>query len=238
VPELYPSALVRDHMITVLDTNGELIEEASLTDILLRSEEAFALRRVEPRRSRAGFWEVRLIHSNSVDWMRSPRLAGENPLFALTNLLVTLRGQDAIAIIDWPKKKVVWSWGQGVLSGPHDAQVLSNGHILVFDNGRVRGRSRIVEVDPVRNEIVWEYGGHPFYSPSRGSAQRLPNGNTLVSVSDDATAFEVTPSGELVWQLRNPATGAGGKPVAFARIRRFVPGALSAERQLPAAPFD
>ena len=88
-----------------------------------------------------------------------------------------------------------------------DATILANGHILVFDNGLQRGWSRVLEVDPLTDRIVWEYGAtdrERFYSRGRGNAQRLPNGNTLIADSDNGRAFEVTHEGDLVWEFRNP----------------------------------
>ncbi|MCB0352539.1 MAG: hypothetical protein KDD64_03415, partial [Bdellovibrionales bacterium] len=41
-----------------------------------------------------------------------------------------------------------------------------------------------------------------FFSQAGSSAQRLRNGNTLISQDrQDGRVFEVTPSGEIVWDL-------------------------------------
>jgi hypothetical protein len=34
--------------------------------------------------------------------------------------------------------------------------MLPNGHIMVYDNGTRRGYSRVIELDPLSAEIVWE----------------------------------------------------------------------------------
>ena len=55
--------------------------------------------------------------------------------------------------------------------------------------------------------IEWEYRGdheRPFYTKWCGSSARLPNGNTLITESDDGRAFEVTREGEIVWEFYNP----------------------------------
>ncbi len=49
----------------------------------------------------------------------------------------------------------------------------------------------------------------PFYSPSCGTAERLPNGNTLITESDGGRAFEVTPDQEIVWEFYNPHRAEG-----------------------------
>ena len=65
----------------------------------------------------------------------------------------------------------------------------------------------MVELDPSRKKIVWEYRSdspQQFFSVSRGSSQRLPNGNTLITESDKGCVFEVTSGGEMVWEFFNP----------------------------------
>lgn len=107
------------------------------------------------------------------------------------------------------------------------------GNILVFDNGGSAGYgapnpisvtgernaqrdySRVLEFEPVTLKIVWEYSpatigyqtpGHAyrFYSGYQGSAQRLPNGNTLITEAVDGRIFEVTREREIVWEYVSP----------------------------------
>ena len=101
-----------------------------------------------------------------------------------------------------------------------------SGTIVLFDNGHETDRpwSRVVEVDAVNREIVWQYEGtveERFYSLSMGSAQRLPNGNTLVGESLQGRAFEVTPEGMIVWEWRNPEYDPETHKGAFYRIERY-----------------
>ena len=63
------------------------------------------------------------------------------------------------------------------------------------------GRSYILEVDPVEKKVVWKYeNGLQFFSPSQSTVQRLPNGNTMICESSGARLFEVTRTGDLVWE--------------------------------------
>ncbi|WP_298514369.1 aryl-sulfate sulfotransferase [uncultured Kordia sp.] len=48
-----------------------------------------------------------------------------------------------------------------------------------------------------------------FYSRILSSAQRLPNGNTLICDGDDGYFFEITPDEEIVWEYINPVTPTG-----------------------------
>ena len=65
-------------------------------------------------------------------------------------------------------------------------------------------------------ELVWEFTaltqGYPcdgedmsrFYSRYKSAAQRLPNGNTLITESHCGRIFEVTPECETVWEYISP----------------------------------
>lgn len=87
-----------------------------------------------------------------------------------------------------------------------------------------RDYSRILEFDPVTLKIVWQYTPHEagflvpldasrFYSPFISSAQRLPNGNTLITEGSDGRIFEVTADHEIVWEYICPYKGTVGMPM-------------------------
>jgi hypothetical protein len=66
------------------------------------------------------------------------------------------------------------------------------------------------------NQIVWTYSSKnntAFFSHIGSSAQRLPNGNTLICASTDGHAFEVTATGEIVWEYINPVIRTGALTV-------------------------
>jgi len=96
------------------------------------------------------------------------------------------------------------------------------GNVLVFDNGGGAGYpgpggewsqygrdySRVVEFDPITYEIVWEFSpanGDPLTNSLQGlgSAQRLPNGNTLIASGWMGAVLEVTSDNEVVWEYYN-----------------------------------
>lgn len=218
IPEVDPTDDVVTDKLAILSPAGEVVEEAGLYD-MLRDAPGFVVQ----QRPRKGEANSDLLHANAIDWMRRPALAARDPLYSIGNVLVCMRHQDAIAIVDWRTKKVVWHWGQGEISGPHDAQVLPNGNILLFDNGVSRKWSRVLELDPVSRRIAWEWHAPErgtFFSLTRGSNQRLANGNTLVADSDSGRAFELAPDGTIAWEFLNPALHEG-KRVAIVRMRRL-----------------
>lgn len=223
VPEVHPSVELRDDNLTLLNDDGGIAETFSIYDVLRKRPEVFPIEPGKPNVYAGKSW-VNLLHSNSVEWMRRESLASRDPIYAATNVLVCFRHQDRIAIFDWPKREVVWAWGEGELDGPHDAQVLDNGNILVFDNGLKRRWSRVIELDPLTRTIVWEYRApepKTFYTPTKGSSQRLPNGNTLIANADDGQAFEVTQDGAVVWDYRVPQRNEKSQRAALVRAYRY-----------------
>ncbi len=214
---------VIDIGIATLAEDGEMVAEKSLYALMNSDPDIFRFQYVRPRQ-REGSVIVDLFHANSIEMMHFPHLEARSPIYALTNVLVSVRHQDTVAIINLEEDRVVWAWGQGEISGPHDATILENGHVLVFDNGLGRGWSRVVELDPLMREIVWEYRApnpSEFYTGGRGSSQRLPNGNTLIANSAKGEAFEVTSDGEVVWRYLNPNAGKEGRRVSIVRIKRY-----------------
>jgi hypothetical protein len=153
------------------------------------------------------------------------------------NLIIDSRHGNFIVIIDRTTGDIVWKVGPdfgtrwpckngklGQLIGMHNAHIIPKGlpgagNILVFDNGGAAGYgllglpncfrlwSRVVEFNPVTLDIVWEYKALNFLSMFLSSAQRLPNGNTLITEGQggySGRVFEVNPDKEIVWEYYMP----------------------------------
>ncbi|MEJ6548240.1 aryl-sulfate sulfotransferase [Corynebacterium sp. USCH3] len=115
------------------------------------------------------------------------------------------------------------------ISGQHNPHIIAEdlpgaGNLLIFDNQGGAGYppvalgiypgSRVLEVDPLTRQIVWQYtaedsGRQPweFFSAFVSNAQRLPNGNTLVTEGMHGRIFQVTPTGRIVWEYVSPYSG-------------------------------
>jgi len=141
------------------------------------------------------------------------------------DILASYRPTATVVRISRKTGKILWKLGPPTVAGQHAPTLLANGNILIFDNGVHRlddsvPYSRVIEIDPVTNEIVWKYQDKPtwnFFSPRMGNAQRLPNGNTLITESSFGRFFEVTREGEIVWEYVNPFFGKpffGGPPTS------------------------
>lgn len=128
------------------------------------------------------------------------------------SILLSTRYLNQVTKINYETGEVIGRYGRGKIFHQHDCRELDNGNILLFDNGTHRHEykpeySRAVELDPKTDDIVWEYKANPpsdFFSAHSGGCERQPNGNTVIIETAKGRMFEVTPSGEIVWEYVNP----------------------------------
>jgi outer membrane protein assembly factor BamB len=190
-------------------------DRSSFTDVLLDSMLAEGVSVTEPREA-VGRLAVRdmpgdvkaydYFHLNTITLLPDTPLGRKDARFRAGNILTCARNVNQIAILDSSDFEILWVWGQGTLQWPHHPTMLDNGNILVFDNGVVRKYSSVLEIDPVTGAVEWQYVATPpqsFYTVRNGSAQRLPNGNTLICEGMRGRTFEVTREGEIVWEWLN-----------------------------------
>jgi hypothetical protein len=120
----------------------------------------------------------------------------------------------------------------GQVIGQHHAHLIPKGlpgagNLLVFDNGGASGygrpiatapkgqniyarpTSRVLEIDPVVLKLVWSYTAPAFFGTNISGAQRLANGNTLITEGPDGRVFEVTKDSAIVWEYVYPVFGGG-----------------------------
>lgn len=224
LPYMHPKAPVLDDLIQVYSLEGNLRRELSVLDALHQSAYGFLLPSVSHARVRKGR-QLDVLHTNHVEVLDGS-FADRDPAFAEGNLLVSMRNINAIAILDPETASVVWIWGPTNLTFQHHPTFLENGRILLFDNGV--DRSRVIELDPESRRIVWQYAPGPsFFSQTRGSNQRLPNGNTLITESDRGYVLEVTRRREVVWKFANPRVNKKSEREAIWRMTRVDPKSLT-----------
>jgi len=211
VPRINAEEPILVDFIAELDASGEELRRISVLEAFEESEFTDALESMQS--------EGDILHTNTlelVDERLSDQLSGVEP----GDLLISCLFTNAIAIVSVESGKVVWAM-RSTWKWQHQPTALDNGHILLLDNkgGRPQsGRSRVIEFNPVTGERIWAYTGTPadrFFTNTCGSCQRLPNGNTLITESDNGRALEVTSRSEVVWEFLNPfRSGKEGRLVA------------------------
>ncbi len=166
-------------------------------------------------------------HLNTVEILPESPTASRDERFRPGNLLMCGRHIDTVFVLDRDSARIVWAWGPGELLGPHMPTMLANGNLLIYDNGNnvsrsIRGYTRILELDPLSCRICWTYQcPGSFYSPSRGSSERLPNGNCLIAHSDSGRLFEVTSEGDIVWEFLNDNRDEKGNRDPIYRTKHY-----------------
>ncbi|GEM_PF-980742 len=97
---------------------------------------------------------------------------------------------------------------EGTLEVPNHHQFdVVDGGVVLFDNGdSIQGYSRAVELaldlDAMTAESVWSFRHDPDYLVlHKGDVIRLDDGNTQVVWSGEGEIQDVTPLGEVVWQV-------------------------------------
>ncbi|MBU2995127.1 hypothetical protein KO500_01715 [Cellulophaga baltica] len=104
--------------------------------------------------------------------------------------------------------------GDITLNNVHYPNLLDTGNMLVFANDVYDNQSEVVEyvlnppyelVAGQDNEptVTWSFTDSELYSSGLGSGVRMSNGNTLIAEGRDGTIWEVSDSGEVLWQNTN-----------------------------------
>ncbi len=147
--------------------------------------------------------------------------------------LLSSRTQHSLIKFDAADEEVDWKLGefgdfglwedeQSRFYRQHAPEIQPDGNIVLFDNGTPDGGqysrtfSRAVEIsydtETMEAEIVWEFRPDPdLFTPIWGDADRLQNGNTLVtfghrdnSAERNSRIMEVTGEGDKIWDLEAP----------------------------------
>ncbi|MFB6347198.1 MAG: arylsulfotransferase family protein [bacterium] len=182
--------------VTILDSDGTILKEFSILKAVKNSEFAPMLKLVH---------SGDIFHTNTLQIIKDPP-PGLPEAFQEGRALISMRRLNFVGVMDLQEETLVWG-RSSLWQGQHDPEILPNGNMLVFDNRKGGGYSRLIEMDPNNSEIKWELSGKtdvPFYAAMGGRNQRLSNGNILVTSTTEGRAFEVTPDKEIVWEYYVP----------------------------------
>lgn len=157
-----------------------------------------------------------VLHVNDVEILSSD-MAAAFPQFNAGDIMVSSRNINQIWVLDGVTKTIKWRM-IGPMLRQHDPDFQPDGTITVYDNRsildaeptneeiRKYGGSQILKIDPITREVTTVFADQDeilFYSFIRGKHQVLKNGNILVTETDFGRILEVTPSGDLVWEVIN-----------------------------------
>jgi len=152
--------------------------------------------------------EIDYIHSNAIEMDNDG------------NILLSSRHLDEITKINRSNGNTIWRLGgkkneftftndPQKFSYQHGIRRLPNGHIIMFDNGNFhspqvsRAAEYILDETNKQATLFWEYRNTPsIYGYAMGFAQRLENGNTLISWgATNPTLTEIKPDGSKALQI-------------------------------------
>jgi hypothetical protein len=208
VPRISRRHPILEDYVSFLDADGNVLRRFSLLEAFERSDYAPLLESMHR--------EGDVFHTNTIEVLDGS-LAERSPAFRRGNLLISVLMLNTIAVVDPETETVVWAL-TGQWRQQHQPTVLPNGRMLLFNNLFAPEASEVIEFDPFTQEVFWRVTGteaFPFFSETCGSNQRLENGDTLITESDNGRAFEVTPRREVVWEYVNPhRAGPDGEFVA------------------------
>ncbi|HJM75502.1 MAG TPA: aryl-sulfate sulfotransferase [Dehalococcoidia bacterium] len=196
--------------IVEVDADGNDVWSVSLADLLDPTEDPICP--IEGRRE----W----LHLNGID------------VTASGDILFSCRNTSRVGLVDRASGELRWKFGDPNTHHQHHPTALPNGNVQIFDNGAhmlaPSPVSRIIEVDPATDEIVWSYYGTPreqFFSGHISGAERLAGDNVLICEGTSGRIFEVTRAGELVWEWVTPFLdpSAIGPTKQIFRAHRYEP---------------
>ena len=130
------------------------------------------------------------------------------------------------------------TYGAGTVSDQvyfeqHDVEWIKPGNpgegdLLAFNNGVNRNYSSVDEITPPLDangnytlntgtafgptSLTWTYVADPpesLFAHDISGAERMPDGNTIICAGPSGTFYEVTNTGQLVWEYINPVTNTG-----------------------------
>ncbi|HZL89330.1 MAG TPA: arylsulfotransferase family protein [Pirellulaceae bacterium] len=196
------STPVLQDFVVVLSPEGKELERIALYEAFAKSKFRHYLEAIpsDPKGDHT--------HSNGIDVI-SKDFAEKHGICAPGDVMISIRNACWLAILNLKRREIVWV-ARGVWLWQHDPDPLANGNILLFDNCGKRtagGESRILEWNPVSGAIEWSFRGtdeRKFESLSRGCQQLLPNGNVLITESNNGRLLEVTRDGQVAWEFNNP----------------------------------
>ena len=224
LPQFHKEKVTVENWIAVLTDDGTTKHRIAISRLLLGAGIPLQTLKAVIHRNVDSKAEHDAFHTNTLEIIREDVLAGGKKVLRKGQVLICIRNLDLVCVVDLEREKIVWSWGMDQLQRPHQPSMLSNGNILIFDNGSHRGYSRLQELDPRTKKVVWQYRApapRDFFVNTSGGCQGLLDGNVLVTDSLRARVFEVARKGETVWEFYSQLSKKSGDRRVIWRMSRL-----------------
>jgi hypothetical protein len=216
-----------EDFVLVVSADGRTIKRLSTMEAFVDTPFANAIKQLIKSRD----WKGDYFHVNAIEPYDT-----RNPIAILgkNQVLISVRNMDALATLDLASGKIAWLL-QGGWQKQHDPDIV-NGHILLFDNRgdfARGGKSRVLEFDPITQEIIWQASvgaGYELYSGWGSNQQVLPNGNVMIVESAPGRMLELTRDGKVAWEYYSTTRDEEGKfATALLEARRYAPDEITFE---------
>jgi len=196
----------REPMVLKVSTNGEILKEISVFEVLIQNDLRGYL-----HLSSTTIWNSVVhggtLHLNDVEVF--PTTLDEG-IFKHGDIMISLRNISTVLVFD-PNNLKIRYITTGRFTRQHDPDFLDGNTISVFDNNQIAPdnyghQSRIQIISASTGEIdIWYEGSEtePFYTSIMGKNQWLEDGSLLVTDSFNGRAFQLNPNREIVWEFVN-----------------------------------
>ena len=151
LPHIHPTEPVLEDFILRLDADGNEKTRVSLVECFQNSEDHGEIW----HRS----WKQAgdIFHTNSLELLDG-RLADQVPEFQAGRVLVSIRRLSTLAVVDLEQVKVVWAF-RARFRAQHDATILPDGRLMLFNNAFKTGASSVNIDDLTTGRRVWRFNG-------------------------------------------------------------------------------
>ncbi len=166
-------------------------------------------------------WDHEIVHLNKIAEL-SKEMAPAFPMFEAGDLLLSLRDQNLLLVVDRQGTKIKW-WRIGPWLRQHDPSFTANGTIVLFNNNIFESAfgsdpaatvaplstprvSNIIEFSPASGTAKVIYGGRPgqeLLSVIRGKVDVTRDRGLLITEFEGGRVLETDAAGRILWEYVN-----------------------------------
>jgi Arylsulfotransferase (ASST) len=159
-------------------------------------------------------WDHEILHLNKVDVLTSD-IADDFLVFKNGDLALSIYHLNIVLIVDPEKEGVKW-WQVGPWLRQHDAEFVSGGKLVVFNNNTYTSAldqqaalsrmSNILEMDPVtrKHKILFgEKSDQDLLSVHRAKVDVTRSGGLIITEFEGGRAIETDNQGNVIWEYLN-----------------------------------